>query len=188
MVYRPLTFNLVDEQQTLAIAQCFAEHWPQQAKKSSALVVNLRGDLGAGKTTFSRGFIQSLGHTGKVKSPTYTLIETYQLPELTIVHMDLYRLNDPEELDYLGIDDLVGQADIEPRNLIPYTYPSDEELQRVGVTGIFLGYYMPWDGYGNALVSQAHGFETYHKPVEGSLVNYENLDNVRPVSMITLSS
>jgi hypothetical protein len=47
----------------------------------------------------------------------------------------------------------------------------------VGVTGLFLGYYMAWDGYGNALYTQAHGLETYHKPVEGSLVNYENLDN-----------
>src|SRR3989304_3985737 len=53
------------------------------------------------------------------------------------------------------------------------------ELGRVGGTGIFLGYYLPWDGFGNALFSQAHGFETYHKPVEGSLVNYENLDNIQ---------
>jgi N-acetyl sugar amidotransferase len=79
----------------------------------------------------------------------------------------------------LRVSDLIGQDMIEPRHLIQYTYPSDEELRRVGVTGIFLGYYMPWDGYGNALYSQAHGFETYHKPVEGSLVNYENLDNVQ---------
>ena len=78
----------------------------------------------------------------------------------------------------LRVSDLIGQVGIEPRNLIQYTYPSDEELRRVGVTGIFLGYYLPWDGYGNALYAQAHGFETYHKPVEGSLVNYENLDNV----------
>jgi N-acetyl sugar amidotransferase len=79
----------------------------------------------------------------------------------------------------LRVSDLAGQVEITQRDLIQYTYPSDEELQRVGVTGIFLGYYMPWDGYGNALFAQAHGFETYHKPVEGSLVNYENLDNVQ---------
>ena len=65
----------------------------------------------------------------------------------------------------------------EKKHLIQYSYPSDEELQRAGVTGLFLGYYLPWDGYQNALVAQAHGFETYHKTVEGSLVNYENLDN-----------
>ncbi|MBN1994973.1 MAG: N-acetyl sugar amidotransferase [Anaerolineae bacterium] len=79
----------------------------------------------------------------------------------------------------LRVSDLIGQAGIEARHLIQYTYPSDEELQRSGVTGIFLGYYLPWDGYGNALFSQAHGFETYHQPVEGSLVNYENLDNAQ---------
>jgi N-acetyl sugar amidotransferase len=77
----------------------------------------------------------------------------------------------------LRVSDLIGQEGIQPRHLIQYTYPSDEELQRVGVTGLFLGYYMPWDGYQNALIAQANGFETYHKPVEGSLVNYENLDN-----------
>lgn len=79
----------------------------------------------------------------------------------------------------LRVSDLIGQEGIEAKHLIQYTYPSDEALQQVGVTGIFLGYYMPWDGYGNALISQGHGFKTYHKPVEGSLVNYENLDNVQ---------
>ena len=79
----------------------------------------------------------------------------------------------------LRVSDIIGQEGIETKNLIQYTYPSDEELRKVGVTGIFLGYYIPWDGYQNALVSQAHGFETYHKPVEGSLVNYENLDNLQ---------
>lgn len=79
----------------------------------------------------------------------------------------------------LRVSDLIGQEGIETKHLIQYTYPSDEQLARVGVTGIFLGYYLPWDGYGNALISQAHGFETYHKTVEGSLVNYENLDNAQ---------
>jgi N-acetyl sugar amidotransferase len=79
----------------------------------------------------------------------------------------------------LRVSDLVGQEGIEPKHLIQFTYPSDEELARVGVTGIFLGYYLPWDGLSNALFSQAHGFETYHKTVEGSVVNYENLDNVQ---------
>lgn len=77
----------------------------------------------------------------------------------------------------LRVSDLIGQDGIEPKHLIQYTYVSDEELQRVGLTGLFLGYYLPWDGYHNALYAQAHGFETYHKTVEGSLVNYENLDN-----------
>ena len=77
----------------------------------------------------------------------------------------------------LRVSDLVGMEGIEPRHLLPYTYPSDEELREAGVTGIFLGYYIPWDGYSNALISQANGFTTYHTTVEGSCVNYENLDN-----------
>lgn len=77
----------------------------------------------------------------------------------------------------LRVSDLIGMEGLQARDLIPYTYPTDEELKRVGVTGLFLGYYLPWDGYSNALLSQAHGFTTYHTTVEGSLVNYENLDN-----------
>lgn len=77
----------------------------------------------------------------------------------------------------LRVSDLVGQVGIERRDLIQYTYPSDEELARVGVTGIFLGYYFPWDGYRNALFAQGYGFETMPTMVEGALANYENLDN-----------
>ena len=67
--------------------------------------------------------------------------------------------------------------DIQKKHLIPYTYPRDDELKRIGVTGIFLGYYLPWDGYSNALIAQGHGFNTYQTTIEGSCVNYENLDN-----------
>ena len=79
----------------------------------------------------------------------------------------------------LRVSDLLGQEGIEARHLVPYTYPSDEALRRVGVTGIFLGHYFPWDGYVNALVAQGYGFETFPRTVEGSLVNYENLDNLQ---------
>jgi N-acetyl sugar amidotransferase len=77
----------------------------------------------------------------------------------------------------LRVTDLIGLDGIEAKHLIPYSYPSNEELKTVGVTGLFLGYYMPWDGYSNALLSEANGFATYHTTVEGSCVNYENLDN-----------
>ncbi len=77
----------------------------------------------------------------------------------------------------LRVSDLIGIEGIEQRHLISYTYPTDEELMRVGVTGLFLGHYLPWDGLSNALIAQAHGFTTYPKIVEGSMVNYENLDN-----------
>lgn len=77
----------------------------------------------------------------------------------------------------LRVSDLVGQDGIAQRDLIQYQYPSDEELRSVGVTGIFLGHYFPWDGYQNTLVAQGYGFETLGTVVEGSLANYENLDN-----------
>ncbi|MFC1744004.1 N-acetyl sugar amidotransferase [Candidatus Riflebacteria bacterium] len=79
----------------------------------------------------------------------------------------------------LRVSDLIGQEGIEQKDLILFSYPTDAELKEVGVTGIFLGYYLPWDQAGNAMYSQAHGFSTYHKCVEGSIVNFENLDNLQ---------
>jgi N-acetyl sugar amidotransferase len=77
----------------------------------------------------------------------------------------------------LRVADLEAAYGFTQQDLLPYVYPSDEDLKRVGVTGLFLGHYLPWDGHRNALLAEANGFTVYPQAVEGSIANYENLDN-----------
>ena len=95
---------LANEAKTLALGEQLG------GQLTTPAVVYLCGELGAGKTTFSRGFLQARGHTGSVKSPTYTIVEPYEaLPAMPVFHLDLYRLGSAEELAYLGLEDYLAR-------------------------------------------------------------------------------
>jgi tRNA threonylcarbamoyladenosine biosynthesis protein TsaE len=97
-------WTLPDETATAALAQRFA------AVVDDGLVIYLHGELGAGKTSFARALLTALGVGERVKSPTYSLVECYRAGELTAWHLDLYRIADPGELEWLGLDALGDPA------------------------------------------------------------------------------
>ena len=105
--------TLADEEATMALGRHLAAILP-----ADGLVAFLHGDLGAGKTTFARAFLQALGVGERVKSPTYSLVEGYDIGERKAFHLDLYRIADPGELEWLGLDSLA-----EPGSIVLVEWP-----------------------------------------------------------------
>ncbi|MFT4730074.1 MAG: tRNA threonylcarbamoyladenosine biosynthesis protein TsaE [Granulosicoccus sp.] len=114
-------FSIANEVAMQSFGTTLVKSLPEKA------LVTLSGELGAGKSVLARAMIHSLGYEGRVKSPTYTLIETYEATNADnsvtrIAHLDLYRLSDPEELDYLGFDDVLVT-----NNLVIIEWPEQGE-------------------------------------------------------------
>ena len=99
------TFRWADEAATSAFATRLAQHWLQQPA-SANMVVLLHGDLGAGKTTLVRHLLRGLGVTGRIKSPTYAVVEPYVTPCVQVWHFDFYRFSDPREWEDAGLRDI----------------------------------------------------------------------------------
>jgi tRNA threonylcarbamoyladenosine biosynthesis protein TsaE len=98
--------DVPDEAAAAAVAARFA------ANVAPPCVIWLEGDLGAGKTLFARAFVHALGYEGYVKSPSYGLLETYRVSGLQVLHLDLYRIEDPEELEFLALRDLFDETSV----------------------------------------------------------------------------
>lgn len=103
--HAPVRLQLADESATQRLGEAIAARLAE--RPSESLRIWLEGDLGAGKSTLARACLRALGVTGPIKSPTYTLVERYPLGDGSEAwHLDLYRISDPEELDYLGLDEV----------------------------------------------------------------------------------
>lgn len=130
----PETLELVfpSEKDTAEFAKAMAAVMIDAAKRGPSIQMHLNGNLGSGKTTFCRYLLQAMGVTGAVRSPTYTLIEPYELGEIHCQHLDLYRIADPEELEYLGLSEMSERAGLTliewPSKGLGFLPPADLDL------------------------------------------------------------
>lgn len=143
-----MRITLANEHETIALGVKIGQACQQYfLKNRSPIIILLNGDLGAGKTTFSRGVLQAFGYLGNVKSPTYTLVEPYELGNdlITIYHFDLYRAGDPDELEYIGFRDYFSERTLSliewpekaglllpsPDLTINFNYESDHRIAEI---------------------------------------------------------
>jgi len=126
-----VTKELPDEEATMQFGKQLANLISQNG--TEGCVIYLHGELGAGKTTLVRAVLQGLGYHGRVKSPTYTLVERYDVEGKTVFHFDLYRLGDPEELEFMGIRDYLDSSAymfVEwPERGLGYLAPADVDIK-----------------------------------------------------------
>jgi tRNA threonylcarbamoyladenosine biosynthesis protein TsaE len=118
------------------------------AARTAAVVVFLEGPLGAGKTTLARGLLRGLGYAGRVRSPTFTLLEPYELAGCTVIHLDLFRLADAAELDFLGLTDLLTAGSLV---LVEWAERGGSRLPAPD-----LRIRLQYDGDGRKVVCEAH--------------------------------
>lgn len=108
-----VSFKIEGEAKTVKLGALLSKLCVPLCKElKRSILINLEGDLGAGKTTFSKGFIRTCGYDDLVRSPTYTLVEPYEFSDFSVYHFDLYRLLDPEELEYMGIRDYFEKTSV----------------------------------------------------------------------------
>lgn len=153
MTFPAWSYALPDEGRLAELARIMGQNL------QAPLVIYLHGDLGAGKTTFARALIHALGHSGRVKSPSYGLLEPYAAGGFTILHLDLYRIASPAELEYLAIRDLFNSNSLLlvewPEKGAGFLPPADVELHFAETAGQRLVQLIPCSEAGASLAQAA---------------------------------